>query len=60
MSDGRLEFQSADRAAAHILRQEAVVILDHTLASTSIHFGKFMLDQPRPAGPTPERRKPKK
>jgi len=60
MSDGRLELQSADRAAAHILRQEAVVILDHTPASTSIHFGKFMLDKPRPAGPTPERRKPKK
>ena len=60
MSDGRLELQSAGRTAAHILRQEVVVILDHTPASTSIHFGKFMLDKPRPAGPTPEQRKPKK
>jgi len=57
MSDERLELQSADRAAAHILGREAEVILDHTPVSTSIQFGKFMLDNPRLAGPTPERKK---
>ena len=60
MSDDQLELQSADRAAAHILGREAVVTVDHTPVSTSIHFGKFMLDTPRPAGATPERKKPKK
>jgi len=60
MSDGRLELQSVDWAAAHILGREAEVILDHAPVSTSIQFGKFMLDTPRPAGPTPKRKKPKK
>lgn len=54
MSLRRLELQSADRAAAHILRQEEIVILDHTPTSTSIYFGKFMLDRFKPADLRPE------
>lgn len=54
MSKRKMQFQSADEVGAHVVREEQTAVLDHTPAATSILFGKFMLDRPRPAGPRPE------
>ena len=53
MSKGQVKFQSGKRVGAHILREEPTAVLYHGPDATCIHFGKFMLDRAKPAGPRP-------
>lgn len=57
MTKDRMEFQSLEKAGAHVIREEKTAVLHHSVSATSILFGSFMLDRPRPASPKPERPK---
>lgn len=59
MNQGEIEFKAAEKGAAHIIRQDAVAVLQHTRSSTTILFGRFMLEEPKPAEPLPPKAKVK-